>query len=61
MGGGGGGGGDFSFGVDMGSDSIYPNTLSDESINRGVVCAHMHSIARIQSILTFMPKTGECR
>ena len=29
----------------MGSDSIlhYPKTLSDESINRGLVCAQMHS------------------
>ena len=31
-----------------------PKTLSDESINRGVVCAHMHFIARTQKILTFM-------
>ena len=29
-------------------------TLSDESINRGLVCAHMHFIARTQKILTFM-------
>ena len=27
----------------MGFDSI-PQFLSDESINRGLVCAHMHSI-----------------
>ena len=26
-----------------------PRTLSDESINRGLVCAHMHSIARTDS------------
>ena len=31
-----------------------PKTLSDESINRGLVCAHMHFIARTQKILTFM-------
>ena len=36
-------------------------TLSDESINRGLVCAHMHFIARTQKILTFMSYTGECR
>ena len=29
-------------------------TLSDESINQGLVCAHMHSIAQTQKILTFM-------
>ena len=28
----------------MGSDSIAPKLLSNESINRGLVCAHMHSI-----------------
>ena len=43
----------------MGSDSIPPK-LSDESINGGVVCAHMHSIARTQKILTFMSEMGEC-
>ena len=37
-----------------------PKTLSDESINRGLVCAHMHFIARTQKILTFMAYTGEC-
>ena len=47
--------GDFSLGVNMGSNSIPPKTLSDESINRGLVCAHMHFIARPQKILTFMP------
>ena len=31
-------------------------TLSDESINRGLVCAHMHFIARTQKILTFMSR-----
>ena len=45
----------------MGSNSIPPKTLSDESINRGLVCAHMHFIARTQKILTFMSQTGECR
>ena len=45
----------------MGSNSIPLNTLSDESINRGLVCEHMHFITRTQKILTFMSKTGECR
>ena len=44
---------DFSLGVNMSSNSI-PQKLSDESINRGLVCAHMHFIARTQKILTFM-------
>ena len=35
-------------------------TLLGESINRGLVCAHMHSFARTQKILTFMSSTGEC-
>ena len=26
----------------MGSNSIPHKTLSDESVNRGLVCAHMH-------------------
>ena len=42
----------------MGSNSIPQKTLSDESINRGLVCAH---IARTQKILTFMSYTVECR
>ena len=46
--------GDFSLGVNMGSNFIPPKTPSDESINRGLVCAHMHFIARTQKILTFM-------
>ena len=46
--------GDFSLGVNMGSNSIPPKTPSDESINRGLVCAYMHFIARTQKILTFM-------
>ena len=40
--------GDFSLGVNMGSDSIPQKTLLDESINQGLVCAHMHSIAQTQ-------------
>ena len=36
-------------------------TLLDENINRGLVCAHVHSIAWTQKILTFMSLTGECR
>ena len=46
--------GDFSLGVNMGSNSIPPKTLLEESINQGLVCAHMHFIARTQKILTFM-------
>ena len=46
--------GDFSLGVNMGSNSIPQKTPSDESINRGLVCAHMHFIARTQKILMFM-------
>ena len=46
--------GDFSLGVNMGSNSIPPKTPSNESINRGLVCACMHFIARTQKILTFM-------
>ena len=53
--------GDFSLGVNMGSNSIPPKTLSDESINQGLVCAHIHFIAWTQRILTFMSWTGECR
>ena len=45
--------GDFSLAVNMGSHSIPPKTPSDESIYRGLVCAHMHFIARTQKILTF--------
>ena len=46
--------GDFSLGVSMGSDSIPQKTILDESINRDLLCAHMHSITRTQKILTFM-------
>ena len=46
--------GDFSLGVNMGSNSIPPETPSDESINRGLVCAYMHFIAWTQKILAFM-------
>ena len=52
---------DFSLGVNMGSHSIPPKTLSDESINQGLVCTHMHTITQTQKILTFMSQTGECR
>ena len=51
--------GDFSLGVNMGSWFHSLKTLSDESVNRGLVCAHMHSIPRTQKILTFM-SYGEC-
>ena len=40
----------------MGSKSLPPKTLSDESINRGLVYAHIHFIARTQKILTFTPR-----
>ena len=43
----------------MGSDSIHPKTLSDEIINQGLVCAHMHSIAQTQKILIFMSLSDE--
>ena len=33
-----------------------PFPLSDESINRGLVCAHMHFIAQTQKILTSCPR-----
>ena len=32
----------------------FPKALLDESINWDQVCAHMHSIALTQEILTFM-------
>ena len=35
--------GDFSLGVNMGSNSIFPKTLTDASIDRGLVCALKHS------------------
>ena len=44
----------------MGSGSIPPKNLSEESINPGLVCDHMQSIARTQKILTFMSETSEC-
>ena len=36
-------------------------TLSDESINRGLACVHMYSIARTKKILSFMSWMTECR
>ena len=47
------GGGDFLLEL-TGILTPFPKTLLDEIINRGLVCAHMHSIARTQNILTFM-------
>ena len=38
----------------MVSDSIPFKTLSDESINGGLLCAHRLSIAWTQKILTVM-------
>ena len=45
---------DFPLGVNMGSDSIPPISpkLFRKCVNRGLVCAHVHSIARTQTILT---------
>ena len=41
--------------------SPFPKkNLLDERTNHGLVCTHMHSIARTQKILTFMSKMGEC-
>ena len=39
--------------------TLFPRTLSVESLGRGPVCAHMHSIAWTQKILTFMSSSGE--
>ena len=39
----------------------FPKTLFDESVNRGPICAHMHSITLTQKIVTFMPWMSECR
>ena len=52
--------GDFSLGANMGSDSIRPKPLPDVSRNRGLVCAHMHSIARTQKIRAIMSLADEC-
>ena len=43
----------------MGSDSIPRKTISDEGINRGLVFAHIHSLARTQKILTFVSNAGK--
>ena len=51
--------GDLSFGVNMGSDSIPPKLFRWEYEPRSSLCAHMHSIAWTQKILTFMSHTGE--
>ena len=45
--------GDFPLGVNI-SDATTPKALSDETINRDLVCAQMRSIVRTQKILTFM-------
>ena len=39
----------------------FHKTLSDKSINRGLVCAHMHSITQTPKILTFKASMGECQ
>ena len=49
------GGGDFTPVINIGSDSIPLKPLSDESINRGLVCSHTHPIVRTQTIRTIMP------
>ena len=48
--------GDFPFGVNMGSDSIPSKTLSDESTNRSLVCAHMHSVAQTKKSWRSYPR-----
>ena len=45
----------------MGSELHSRKTLSDDRINRGLVCAHIHSIARTPKILMFMSSMGECQ
>ena len=35
--------------------------VSNESIILGLVCVHMHSMARTPKILTFMSEVGECQ
>ena len=45
--------GDISLGVNMSSDSI-PQKIFRARVQTGLVCAHMHSIAWTQKILTFM-------
>ena len=37
----------------------FPQILSDESMNRGLVRAHIHSTRRTQKIPAFMSQTGE--
>ena len=44
----------------MGSNSIPPKTPSDESINRGLVCAYMHFIARTQKRCEYKPRSSLC-
>ena len=39
--------------------TLVLTTLSDESINRGPVCAHTRSIVWIQKIVTFMSWMGD--
>ena len=38
----------------------FPKTLSDKSINQGLLWAHIHSIVWTQKIQTFMSLTGVC-
>ena len=45
----------------MDSDSIPLEVFRMRVLNRGLVCAHMHSIAQTQKILSFMSYSGECR
>ena len=53
--------GDCSLVVNMSSESSPRNGNSNESIYRGLVCAHTHSFARTKKNLPFMSKTFECR
>ena len=49
----------FSLRVNKQVVTPLPTTLSDESINRSVICARKQSIARTQKILTFTSLSGE--
>ena len=50
-----------SLGVNVGSNSIPPQTPSYESINQGLVRAHMHSIARTQRSWHSCPRMLETK
>ena len=43
------------------SSVLFPIDSLGESVNRGLVCAHIHSTAQTQKIMTFKSLMGECR